>query len=218
MAKLHLGCGQNYLSGYLNIDFPDSEHSVQKISIADLQTNILTLQYIQNSIDEIRLHHVFEHFTRPVAVALIASWRSWLKPNAILRIEVPDFHRTAQVILSPFTTFKQKMTAERHIFGSHEATWAVHCDGYTQQSLTELLKCYQFDIKNITKNQWRGTYNIEIISQTKLQEINKEECKQIAKEFLSKFLIDSTKTEVNLLNVWLDLYDQQIEVSWGIHK
>jgi predicted SAM-dependent methyltransferase len=66
-TKLHLGCGQRHLEGYINIDFPASEHSVQDKSVADIQADITQLSYPASSIDEVRLHHVFEHFPRPVA-------------------------------------------------------------------------------------------------------------------------------------------------------
>ncbi|MBU1349519.1 MAG: hypothetical protein ABII99_02395 [Patescibacteria group bacterium] len=89
--KLHLGCGENYLEGYVNIDFPPEFHTIQNKSVADKYANIFELKYKKDSIEEIRLHHVFEHFERAVALALIAGWRSWLKKNGVLRIEVPDF-------------------------------------------------------------------------------------------------------------------------------
>ncbi len=63
--KLHLGCGQKYLDGYINIDYPlTSEHSVQQNSVADELANLMELRYKPGTIDEIRLHHVFEHFSQ----------------------------------------------------------------------------------------------------------------------------------------------------------
>ena len=93
--KPHLGCGERYINGYINIDFPSESRTVMDTSKADIHTNILELNYSLESIDEIRLHHVFEHFTRPVASALIAGWYSWLKPGGKMHIEVPDFEETS---------------------------------------------------------------------------------------------------------------------------
>jgi predicted SAM-dependent methyltransferase len=81
IVKLHLGYGQRYLEGYVNIDFPVSEDTLQKDNVADLHAGILGLRYPVGSVEEIRLHHVFEHFSRPVACALLASWFSWLYPG-----------------------------------------------------------------------------------------------------------------------------------------
>ena len=107
--KLHLGCGEIHLDGYLNIDYPPASHAVQTKSAADEYHNILELAYPANSIEEIRLHHVFEHFTRASALGLLAGWWTWLVPGGLLRIEVPDFDRTAWAVLSPFTPKKKKM-------------------------------------------------------------------------------------------------------------
>ena len=79
--KLHLGCGHYYLEGYTNVDYPPSEHSVQQSIKADLFCDLATLRYAAGSVDEIRLHHVFEHFPRPAALALLCRWRDWLVPG-----------------------------------------------------------------------------------------------------------------------------------------
>lgn len=96
--KLHLGCGQRYFEGYVNIDYPLTEHSVQQTSVADELHNLFDLRYKKETIDEVRLHHVFEHFSRAQACAMLAAWNSWLKPGGIVHIEVPDFDRTARAV------------------------------------------------------------------------------------------------------------------------
>src|SRR3990172_7747840 len=62
--RLHLGCGENYFNGYINIDYPSSEHTVQERAAADIFGDITTLVFPSQSIDEIRSHHTFEHFNR----------------------------------------------------------------------------------------------------------------------------------------------------------
>ena len=102
--KLHLGCGETYLEGYQNIDYLPSKHTVQTKGRADEYADIRELAYAPASVEEIRLHHVFEHFTRPVALALLTAWNAWLEPGGTLRIEVPDFDRTARRVLWPLTS------------------------------------------------------------------------------------------------------------------
>ncbi|MBE3140734.1 MAG: hypothetical protein IMZ53_09145 [Thermoplasmata archaeon] len=63
-TRLHLGCGEVYLGDYLNIDYPLASHTLQTKLAADEYHNILELRYPANSIEEIRPHHVFEHFAR----------------------------------------------------------------------------------------------------------------------------------------------------------
>lgn len=213
--KLHLGCGQRYLDGYINIDYPLSEHSVQKNSVADINADILALRYPASVVAEVRLHHVFEHFTRPVACALVAAWNSWLQPNGLIHIEVPDFHRTARAITSSLTSLKSKAVAERHLFGSHEAHWAAHYEGYTPALLKKLVSTFGFAIQKIDKNSWRGTYNFELFAYKSNQTLSKEECSARAEEYLSSFLLDNSETEKHLLAAWMEIYTHQLVRSWA---
>ena len=124
--KLHLGSGEKYLEGYTNIDYPQSEHSVIKVK-ADMYHDIRTLSYADNSVDEIRSHHLFEHFERADALALLMKWRRWLKPGGKLVIETPDFHGCS-VAYAFALTQKRRMELGRHMLGSQEAPWAIHYD------------------------------------------------------------------------------------------
>ncbi|MDO8664763.1 MAG: methyltransferase domain-containing protein [Candidatus Liptonbacteria bacterium] len=124
--KLHLGCGEKYLSGYVNIDYPQSEHSVIKVK-ADIYSDMLDLHYSENSVAEIRSHHLFEHFSRAEALALLMKWRRWLKPGGKLVIETPDFYGCA-VAYAFALTQKRRMELGRHMLGSQEAKWAIHYD------------------------------------------------------------------------------------------
>ena len=88
--KLHLGCGANYLPGYINVDLPAAGQTVMRAK-ADVYQDFRTLTYADNSIDEIRSHHVLEHFSRAEAVKLLLKWRRWLASGGVLQIETPDF-------------------------------------------------------------------------------------------------------------------------------
>lgn len=211
--KLHLGCGQKYLEGYMNIDFPPSEHSVQEKSVADIHADLLDLAYPEGSIGEVRLHHVFEHFPRPVACALVASWHSWLRKGGIVHIEVPDFSRTARVLLNPFASLAKKGVAERHLFGSHEAHWAIHCEGYSTELLKALFQAYGFHEVKTLKNSWRGTYNIEMLAEKSSEKSNLDVFDTATRHFLRNFLVD--ETEAKLLDVWMEMYQSQIKRSWA---
>lgn len=210
--KLHLGCGQCYLKGYLNIDFPLNKHTLLSKSVADVHADILSLKYPLESIEEIRLHHVFEHFTRPVACALIVSWRSWLKIGGRLHIEVPDFNRTAWVVLNPFAKTKTKSVALRHIFGSNEVNWASHHEGWSPKRLANLLKMLQFEINQTSKSHWRGTYNFTIIAKKNNQLLAKKEAEETVRKYLSNFLVGDSKSELKLLEIWMQRYTSQVNI------
>ena len=54
--KLHLGCGERYLEGYIHIDLGDFDHIDYQIPVDDLSV------FETNSIDEIYASHVIEYF------------------------------------------------------------------------------------------------------------------------------------------------------------
>ncbi|MBN8702670.1 MAG: hypothetical protein J0M08_06370 [Bacteroidetes bacterium] len=205
-TKLHLGCGQVYLDGYVNIDYPSSEHTVMTSMKADKYCNIKELAYTNSSIDEIRLHHVFEHFSRAEACALLSNWYFWLKPQGILHIEVPDFEKMAKIAISRFKKPKEKFVALRHIFGSHEAGWAIHYEGYSVKLLTQLLNQFGYDIKKVIKTSYQLTHNIQLIAEKKDCSLTNLQLCQKAKEWLSNYMVNEAESEKVMLEVWMTEY------------
>ncbi len=214
--KLHLGCGQRYFEGYVNIDYPLSEHSVQQTSVADEFANLFELRYKTGEVDEVRLHHVFEHFSRAQASALLAGWNSWLKTGGILHIEVPDFERTAKAVLSSFSGNKAKSVGLRHIFGSQEAHWALHFEGYTPKRLKRLLALYGFDVKKTDLVKYLDIYNVTVIAEKK-KSFTREEFAKISREYLSEFMVADVPSEQVLLDTWMKDYETQVERSFALH-
>jgi len=214
--KVHLGCGQKYLTGYYNIDFPLANHSVQQDSVADKHFDITLLQYGEASIDEVRLHHVFEHFPRSIACALVASWSSWLRDGGVLHIEVPDLAHLMKVFLNPFSCFEDKAIAERHLFGSHEAHWARHFEGYNVEMLKRMIEPFGFNMLCVKKTHWLGTYNIETKFKRSASKFDKGQCESLARKYLGFFLVDSSDSELRLLEIWIKQFVEQLNKTYGI--
>lgn len=212
--KLHLGCGQKYLEGYVNIDFPSTEHTVQNTSVADEFHNLFELKYPQNAIEEVRLHHVFEHFDRATVCAFMSGWNSWLKAGGKLHIEVPDFENTFKKNMSLLKREKFEGIALRHIFGSQEAPWAVHYEGYSEKLLTKIFKTFGFDVKVINKTDYKRTFNIEIIG-IKVKSLNKSEARKAAAEYLKFYLVDDSSSEMQMHGVWLSNFDKQLDKTFA---
>jgi glycosyltransferase involved in cell wall biosynthesis len=201
--KLHLGCGEVYLNGYTNIDFPPSRHSIQSnIKKVDVYADFTKLKLINNSIDEIRLHHVFEHFLYPEALTLLAKWNLALKMNRLLTIETPDLKASIDEVFNKGKTFQKTAPTLRHIFGSHEADWAIHKDNWYQEKYEFILPKFGFKIINIENTSYRATRNI-IVKAEKITELNKSELRKSIEEILKLYLIDQ-EAESNLLKVWLN--------------
>ena len=106
-----------------------------------------------------------------------------------------------------------QLVAERHLFGSHEAHWAVHCEGYTTKILGKMLESFGFRVCKVRRNSWRGTYNFEIFAKKRASGLTRADCEAAARRYLANFLVDDT--EQKLLDVWMQLYRGQVGRSWG---
>lgn len=226
--KLHLGCGEKYLDGYINIDYSQKEHTVMSIR-ADIYQDIKTLKYKENSIDEIRSHHLFEHFSRVDALKFLMTWQKWLKTGGKLVIETPDYRACSSAYLRAATQ-KRRMEIGRHVFGSHEASWAYHYDFWDELKFRFVLGRTGF--KNIKFEKYRNSLaryyprvpfvnfigsilpeafykkyggnklpNILAKAEKDSREINEE---VVVKEILSQYLVG--KEDDKILNVWLEQY------------
>lgn len=136
--RLHLGCGQWRFDGYVNIDYPPSEHTTIRQLGADIHADITQLRFPDGSVDEIRLHHVFEHFNRVTALALLIRWQRWLKVGGVLCIETPDLMGSARTLLSD-AAWKTKMAVVRHLAGDQAAKWAYHVDHWFAERFEQTL-------------------------------------------------------------------------------
>jgi hypothetical protein len=213
--KLHLGCGQKRLDGYVNIDFPASEHTVQTERVADLYADLTGLRYPLGSLSEVRLHHVFEHFPRPRAMALAAAWASWLEPGGLLWIEVPDFERAARRSLAWWRSRRERRTALRHLHGSHEASWAVHWEGWTPSSLRQLLGGSGFGRVEVERTSWGPLDNLTVKAIRNGAPANRSVCESAVATLLEDYLVDASAIERRLHGVWMDAWREQADRSWG---
>jgi len=200
--KLHLGCGEKYLDGYINIDYPPFHTNIQtRYKKVDYYCDITKLKLNNNSVDEIRLHHVFEHFTYPESLSLLVRWNKALKLNGKLIIETPDIKACFKEF-SLQKEFKKQAQILRHIFGSHEASWAIHKDGWYDEKYKFILNKIGFQIEKIEFTKHKSTRNITVIANKK-ESFSDEELKKRLKEILSLYLID--ESEIKLLNEWVSM-------------
>lgn len=150
--RLHLGCGGQHLEGYLNIDYPQSEHNLVQVK-ADVCADIKGLDFPLGSVDEIRLHHVFEHFNRVTALAMLIKWHKWLKIGGRLHIETPDLIGSAKALVSN-TSWKTKMGVVRHLAGDQAADWGYHIDHWFPERFEHTLKALGFGEVQTLSSSW----------------------------------------------------------------
>ncbi|MGA2297763.1 MAG: glycosyltransferase, partial [FCB group bacterium] len=198
--RLHLGCGEQYLDGYINIDYPQEHHNVMKIN-PDFFCDITKIELPDNSVDEIRLHHVFEHFNRVQALGLLIKWHKFLKAGGKLHIETPDLAGCAEVFLSS-SSYHVKSSIARHLAGDQSASWAYHLDHWFperyQKTFTEL-GFKNIEIKSVKWDHEPYLANVHAIGY-KANELSMDDLISRAE----KLLEDSTvsPSEADTLKVW----------------
>lgn len=215
--KLHLGCGEVRLENYINIDFPPSEHTVQKKAAADVYANITQLCFKPEQISEIRLHHVFEHFDRPTALALLAAWHQWLTPQGELIIETPDLERSIDLLRNPQHSFQEKQIVLRHLFGSHEASWAVHYDGWYEEKYRWALSALGYEILKVEHSEWKMTRNITVQARRGASLSNADIAAR-AKKLLRSSMVDNAASEESLWQQWCSQFDGVFETCCSTQK
>lgn len=89
--KLHLGCGNIHIQGFVNID-------IAKTPAADIVDDVTKLERVPScSAEVIYACHVLEHFSHDEVPKVLTRWRELLTPDGEIRISVPDIDRIVRV-------------------------------------------------------------------------------------------------------------------------
>jgi predicted SAM-dependent methyltransferase len=181
--KLNLGCGPVLINGWENVDgslrawatsrlprldrflvrlkiLPPTEFT-RAVQFVDLQKR---LPWLESSIEVIYLGEVLEHFTSENAVGLLKECFRILKPDAVIRIRVPDNAQFWRNYLSEFDAtrarsrnewtlahtrwiemFFRDICVKRRFFGSYGH---FHKYMYDEISLIKLLEAVGFQQVN----------------------------------------------------------------------
>lgn len=151
--RLNLGCGEKKLSGFINIDFPQEDHSVFDVE-PDFYGEIKDLALPYASVDKINLSNVFEHFTRVEALGLLVRWHLWLKKGGTLRITVPDAFACSKVMTDAMTPYKLSVCMARHLMGDQCDSWGLHREVWWPARLVNTLYTFGFTIVSVEETQW----------------------------------------------------------------
>jgi predicted SAM-dependent methyltransferase len=182
--RLHIGCGSQHFDGYINIDYPPSEHNLVQVK-ADVYADIKSLDFPVGSVDEIRLHHVFEHFNRVTALAMLIKWHKWLKIGGLLYIETPDLLGSAKTLVSD-ASWKTKMGVVRHLAGDQTAEWGYHVDHWFAERFEHTLGALGFGSLQTQSSSWpKEPYlsNVKVIA-VKSKHASLPEQLKVAEELL----------------------------------
>ena len=132
-VKLHLGCGEKYLPGFLHIDQDfAAKHLDYCGAIDDLS------MFGDNSVDEIYNCGAFYYFDREDAPRVLREWRRVLKKGACLRISLGDFEKIVEVYLQ-----SGKVLESTGILGPLFGRWPI-INGNGEEKTIYQRTCYDF--------------------------------------------------------------------------
>lgn len=143
--KLHLGCYQKKIHGYVNVDI---RPEVQP----DLVDDVFTLERVQSeSADVIYACHVLEHATRQVALQALSRWHQVLKSGGTLRLAVPDMRAVCEY----YVNHGDLKELSAFFWGSQKHEHDIHYTGWDFETLQQDLVAIGFE--NIRRYDWRET-------------------------------------------------------------
>jgi predicted SAM-dependent methyltransferase len=86
-VKLHLGCGENVLPGWVNVDIGADDPRVTPGDVRNLDSIAE-----DGSVSQIYACHVLEHVPRAEEISVLSHWCRKLSPGGACFIAVPDFN------------------------------------------------------------------------------------------------------------------------------
>lgn len=167
--KIHLGCGTNYLYGYINVDAnpfilssdPASKEIIKengtdfenyyktdfynrpKLVVSDVKAKIECLPFDDGVADEIIMFHVLEHIPHYRQKIAMEEISRVLKPGGKFIVAVPDTIATAK-LLTEAKTEEEEEWAVRLLYGTQRNEFSHHYIGFTKNSLIKTLSSYGF--------------------------------------------------------------------------
>jgi predicted SAM-dependent methyltransferase len=124
LRKLHLGCGNVFLPGYLNVDITTSFRGLDE---PDFTSDVRHMPDLAaHSFDEIYASHVLEHIEFSDVVLTLTEWRRLLRPGGILRLAVPDLDAEIDRCLRDPTGAWRTRLSLRSLFGENRHATRSH--------------------------------------------------------------------------------------------
>lgn len=121
--KLNVGCGNDLLDDYINIDIRDLTYNIgQKCFI---MADIENLPFDNGTIEEIRAIDVLEHVSYHKTKKILKHWVDLLIPNGILLIQSPCITTIFQY-LTQISTFEELESIIAMLYGGQDYNENYH--------------------------------------------------------------------------------------------
>jgi len=135
--KLHLGCGNIKIHGFINVDIDP------KLPAVDVVDDVKELNnFAENSTSVIYACHILEHFANDEILPILRRWYEVLEPGGELRISVPDMDRIVKVYYKNWEHFQTPPNTPwiGLIYGGQEDQYDFHKTGFNFIYLKYLLE------------------------------------------------------------------------------
>lgn len=161
--KLHLGCGNTHIDGFLNIDLADTP-------AVDIRGDIRYLTDIpNNSAELIYACNVIEHIKRFEIYPTLRRWYEVLRPDGILRISTPDL----EAVFKYYNKTKDLKGIYNTLYGGQKKEYSFHYHGWDFETLKSDLEKNGFrDVRRYDRSKTEHA-NVQDWSENYLPQIDK---------------------------------------------
>lgn len=144
MIKLNVGCGDDLLSDWINIDYYNPNAQVKMLAEK--------LEYNDNYADEINASHIIEHFNYLKCLDVLKEWNRVLKPGGIISIETPDMMEICKGFVDGPEDYRVYLYS--HFFAvPHDIPGQIHRFLFTEWALVGCMQqCGFKDMKRVQPN------------------------------------------------------------------
>ena len=136
--KVNLGCGDDVLAGYVNMDARP---------VGDIVGDVTKLPWADSSVDEMRAMDILEHFPVTRSALILQEWRRVLSVGAVLTLRVPNMQSLGDLISHDDGRCELYI---RNVYGGHrwgeDGSFDAHHTGWTPRLLDLLLQRCGFEV------------------------------------------------------------------------
>jgi len=149
-TKIHFGCGDVNLNGWINVDLRLADH------IAINSDNLSMFK--ENSVDVIYMCHVLEHMSYQNITEILEQAFFALKKSGLILISVPDFDK----LISFYEETGDINSIQSPLHGGQDYDLNIHKISFTTKSLSEIFDQIGFKgISNWETNEFFGFDNFD---------------------------------------------------------
>lgn len=127
-TKVHFGCGDVNLNGWVNIDLRAADHIHYK------SDNLL--MFDNNSVDVIYMCHVIEHMSFIQVMQILEQAYAKLNKDGIIMVSVPDFDK----LISFYHETEDINSIQSALHGGQDYDLNIHKISFNKKSLSEIFE------------------------------------------------------------------------------